>query len=497
MKKVISLIMAVTIAFSGTSCLAADAGAVTATATAIAKTNTAKTTKRTGKKLTYKQAYNRLKNLSFATGAAPSTAANNTNTNKPNTTVNNNQNKPTSTANQNKPTNTTNNDVVTMTDYNGKALSSSMYVWRNTLNADQRYLYDTIKYAADRGEKSVTFKKSYSKSDVEIAINAVISDDPYMVWFYGCSLGKYENKGYKSVNFTYDSATVNDRIGSVQLMDDYLKPVLDKASKMTSDIDKVKYIHDWLIYSVNDGSAKSNDSHYHMAYSAIVDKKGVCSAYSNAFVYCMQKLGIVSTMLCGTTWDGSGHTWNMVKVGGDWYELDVYWDDVITKAETDFTYTCFMQTTSSLKAYDTYNGISRKRYSYCSGAPIAKGTKYSPDNYRYTNGTDFSNLPKVVITGKKSVNASKATSNSKSKSTLPSGWYKYKPVLTKLDVKSLSESDWTQDGNFYYIEKTRNGKNLAIFVVYDVEYDNYYQWSNNGKYIMWYNYKTGAWESLK
>lgn len=517
MKRMISFLAAVTIAFSGMGSLAVDAGAVSNTTVATAKASTTKTTKRTGKLLTYQEAYDRLKNLSFVTGEAPNSgnneetgAAPSTTNNNTNTTVNNNQNKPTGTTNQNKPASTT-NDAPTMTDYNGRALSSSMYVWRNTLNADQRYLYDTIKYALDRGENSVTFKRSYSKSDVELAYNAVVIDNPYMTWIYGFYWGKYENKGYKSMRFAYDSTLVKDRVGSVQLMDDYLKPVLDKASKMSSDIDKVKYVHDWLIYSVNDGSVKSSDMHYHTPYAAIVEKKGVCAAYSVAFVYCMQKLGIVSTMLAGTTWDGSAHCWNMVKVGGDWYELDVYWDDVITKAETDYTYTCFMQTTASLKAYDTYNGVSRKRFDYCSGLPIAKGTKYSPSNYKYANGSNFRDLAKVVIT-KRNTNytqaavksytassnySSKSTVTSKSTTKLPSGWYKYSPVLTKLGVKSLSESAWTQDGNFYYIEKEINGKGSGTFIIYDAAYDNYYQCNKSVKYIYWYNYSKGTWQMLK
>lgn len=482
MKRIISLLAAVTIAFSGMGSLAVDAGAVSNTTIAAAKASTTKTTKRTGKLLTYQEAYDRLKNLSFVTGEAPNSGNSEETGAAPSTT----------------------NDVVTMTDYNGRALSSSMYVYRNTLNSEQRYLYDTIKYAADRGEKSVTFKKGYKRDDINIAFNSVISDNPHMVWLFSYTYGKKQNNAYNSINLVYDAATLKDMAGSVQLMDDYLKPVLDKASKMSSDIDKVKYIHDWLIYSVNDGSSKSNDMHSHMAYYAIVEKKGVCSTYSSAFQYCMQKLGIVSTVVSGTTWNGEGHMWNMVKVGGDWYELDVYWDDVITKSETDFTYTCFMQTTASLKAYDSYNGVSRTRFDNCSMLPIAKGTKYSPSNYNYANGSNFRDLAKVVIT-KRNTNSTRSgnssytsvrTTNATNKTSLPSGWYKYSPILTNLGVKSLRESDWTQDGNFYYIEKTRNGKNLGIFVIYDAAYDNYYQWSSNGKTIMWYNYK-GAWQTLK
>ena len=49
----------------------------------------------------------------------------------------------------------------------------------------------------------------------------------------------------------------------------------------------------------------------------------------------------------------------------------------------------------------------------------------------------------------------------------------------------------------YYIEIISvNGKSSGNYYVYDIEYDNYYQWSNNGKTIMWYNYK-GAWQTLK
>lgn len=519
MKRMISFLAAVTIAFSGMGSLAVDAGAVSNTTVATAKASTTKTTKRTGKLLTYQEAYDRLKNLSFVTGEAPNSgnneetgAAPSTTTNNTNTTVNNNQNKPTGTTNQNKPASTT-NDAPKMTDYNGRALSSSMYVRRNTLNKDQRYLYDTIKAAAEKGETVAKFNKAYSYNDVTTATVAVMDDNPYMVWVKNFSYGTKTKAGYTSSYIRYVPDLLEDKAGALQTMDDYLKPVLDKASKMSSDIDKVKYIHDWLIYYVNDGSANANDMYYHGAYAAAVDKKGVCQAYSNAFVYCMQKLGIVSTSLHGTSWNGEQHIWNMVKVGGDWYELDIYWDDLITKSETDFTYTCFMQTTASLKAYDTYNGKSRTRNSYDGSTllPIAKGTKYSPSNYKYANGSNFRDLAKVVIT-KRNTNytraavksytassnySSKSTVTSKSTTKLPSGWYKYSPVLTKLGVKSLSESAWTQDGNFYYIEKEINGKGSGTFIIYDAAYDNYYQCNKSVKYIYWYNYSKGTWQMLK
>lgn len=478
MKRIISFAAAVIMAFSGIGHLAFDVSAATNTTT---KTTTTKTTeKRTGKKLTYKQAYDRLKDLAFVKNTTTDSKTTNKTT----------ENKKTSTS----------TDVVTMTDYNGKALSSSMYVRCNTLTKDQLYLYDTIKAAADKGETVANFNKAYSYNDVNTATAAVMDDNPYMVWVKYYSYGTKTKSGYTSSYIRYIPDLVEDKAGALQTMDDYLKPMLDKAAKMSSDIDKVKFVHDWIIYNVNEASANEDDMYYHNAYVAAVEKKGVCQSYSTLFNYCMRKLGIVSTSVRGTTWCGEQHSWNLVKVGGDWYELDVYWDDVITKAETDYTYTCFMQTTESLKAYDTYNGVSRTRNDYDGSTllPIAKGTKYSPSNYSYTNGTNFNDLPKVVITKKKALNASKSTSStSKSKTTLPSGWYKYKPVLTRLGKDTLNKSDWTKDGNFYYIEKETNGKGSGTFIIYDAAYDNYYQCNKSIKYIYWYNYSKGTWQMLK
>ena len=134
-----------------------------------------------------------------------------------------------------------------MTDYKGNAIATSSLVNRSVLSKTQQYLYDTIRVALASGEKSVTFNNYYSRVDISYAYNAVTSDNPYIVWVLNYSFGKQSTDGVKSLNFTFDSALVKDRVGTVQLMDDYLKPMLDKASKMSTDIDKVKFVHDWLI----------------------------------------------------------------------------------------------------------------------------------------------------------------------------------------------------------------------------------------------------------
>ena len=418
-------------------------------------------------------------------------------------------NKPSTSQTNKKPSTTTQttqqqtSGTVKFTDYYGKELKSSAFVYRSYLSKDQQYLYDKIKTAAINGDTTVKFNRAYDVFDLNVAVSAVNRDNPSIIWLKNTFCGTKSGNGYISVRLSYFSDLVKDKAGSLQTMDDYLKPMLDKAVKLSSDVEKVKYVHDWLIYNCNDASANANDMTYHAAYAAIVNKKGVCEGYSEAFIYCMQKLGIQATGLHGTTWSGEQHVWNMVKVGGDWYELDIYWDDMITRAEKDYDYTYFMQTTASLKNLDSYNGVSRTRSSDSGSTllPTAKGTKYSPSKYSYSKGSNFKNLAKVVLTKNRAGSSGNAANvgtigHAKTTKTLPTGWYKYSDVLTKLGVKSLKESDWTKDGDFYYIEKTRNGKGTGNYMIYDTVYDNYYYTTSSFRIIYQYNFKTDKWDTL-
>lgn len=68
-------------------------------------------------------------------------------------------------------------------------------------------------------------------------------------------------------------------------------------------------------------------------YGALVEAKGVCEAYSRAYKYILDDLGIENILVTGTAVNSTGvseeHMWNYVKVNGKWYAVDVTWDDPI------------------------------------------------------------------------------------------------------------------------------------------------------------------------
>ena len=83
----------------------------------------------------------------------------------------------------------------------------------------------------------------------------------------------------------------------------------------------------------------------HTAYGALVansrgeENCAVCDGYSYAYEYLLQKAGIRSTIVAGrageTEETAGSHSWNLVELDGEWYEVDTTWDDISVEEALD------------------------------------------------------------------------------------------------------------------------------------------------------------------
>jgi len=99
-------------------------------------------------------------------------------------------------------------------------------------------------------------------------------------------------------------------------------------------------VHDWMvnnitydtasadIYRENGGSGSYSRYPAFNAYGAIVGKKAVCEGYAKAFQMFMDIIGVECVSVSGFA-EGGAHMWNQVKLDGDWYNVDVTFDDPI------------------------------------------------------------------------------------------------------------------------------------------------------------------------
>lgn len=127
-----------------------------------------------------------------------------------------------------------------------------------------------------------------------------------------------------------------------------------------SEYEKIKFIHDYLVIHVDyDYENLANDTLPDEAFTAqgaLQNHSAVCEGYARAVSLLCEKAGIEELLVFGEADDGTGrqsHAWNQVQIDGQWYNLDVTWDDPLVNGEvvtdgTNLIYDYFLVPDKSL-----------------------------------------------------------------------------------------------------------------------------------------------------
>ena len=141
--------------------------------------------------------------------------------------------------------------------------------------------------------------------------------------------------------FVYDNivnkvAIPEDRQEAIRLRNVCEKILNDHVKNYMSDYDKEIAIHDYIVNNCEYGFSENKDDSEYTAYGCLVNRKAVCSGYSAAAnlllmcagVECKIVTGLATQMVDGKE-SSENHAWNQVKIDGEWYHLDVTWDDPV------------------------------------------------------------------------------------------------------------------------------------------------------------------------
>lgn len=146
-----------------------------------------------------------------------------------------------------------------------------------------------------------------------------------------------------------------------------------------TDLEKELFVHDWFADNVEytfDGYA-SEESEYGV-YGAIVERKAVCMGISKAVSMILNRLGVD----CGTySCNEDRHMWNIVRLDGECYHLDVTWD---------------MRDSHGHTVYDYFNlsDMEMARYHRVSRVTPVTGTRY---NWYRMNGLEARGLDDIAV----------------------------------------------------------------------------------------------------
>ena len=192
-----------------------------------------------------------------------------------------------------------------------------------------------------------------------------------------------EDGSVKEITFEfYDFADTPDKLHKAKVaLEEAADSVISQARLKTTMVERELFIHDYICQNtVYDEAAPYNQS----AYSCLVMHKSVCAGYARAFQYLMQKAGFTCYYVAGRTeglngqvMNGSNesgsHSWNMVLLDGEYYNVDCLWDDTASDTYGSAIYPFFNLTDEAFR-YHT-------RISMAVGLPKCNGTKYKYSNY--------------------------------------------------------------------------------------------------------------------
>ena len=147
-----------------------------------------------------------------------------------------------------------------------------------------------------------------------------------------------------SIGSAYDGSVYNYQITFTLLYKtDYTQEtaVINAVSNLVSslglesmsDYEKVSTIHEWLYNNVNYDWEHSSDPTYEIQftdYAALIGRKAVCQGIATAYYRLCLASGVDARYVSSKVLN---HGWNIVNIGGKYYEADATWDSNIREKQ--------------------------------------------------------------------------------------------------------------------------------------------------------------------
>lgn len=197
-------------------------------------------------------------------------------------------------------------------------------------------LFTEIYSCASKHKNDVDFALSTNSEELEAVMYLINYDCPELIHLSG---------DY------YPISDQNGEIIGVQLTyvmsDDEYQKNLETVKKFISemktelegktDIEKEKYVYDYIFYNCvyNDTDTLAGS-----VYGTLINHVGRCEGFCKSFMWCMREMGIECMCVSGNeSWISNSiyakHSWNIVKIDGEYYHLDVTIDNFKTNPDDE------------------------------------------------------------------------------------------------------------------------------------------------------------------
>jgi len=343
----------------------------------------------------------------------------------------------------------------------------------NLLNDDEKAVYDQLYNAISSFAQSTgALVKDIDDTRCTEILNMVIMDNPNIYWCCNPPAAiSVESSGLvKNVIFKYcmSGAEVKRRNKKIEKA---VKPFVTGIKESMSDYEVALLAHENIIKLIDYDSIgldiQEKDSERHnkpdnlrSIYGVFVEEKAVCAGYARAYQYLLNRLGIECAYVKGQCLDGEWHAWNIVRLEGDYYYVDVTFDDRSntderknSKAGVSYDYFCI--TTAEL--------LKSRNISKADLYPVCTATKcnYFVRSKNYFREYDAQHIGKNILSAIKAGKTEIAlkAENEKVLSAITKRLVENRGIY---DLLSSIDSNHTLNSYSYYINEELNILHILI-----------------------------------
>lgn len=196
--------------------------------------------------------------------------------------------------------------------------------------------YNAIKSGVENFESKIRLGTEADENEIWMIFNSYRSDHPEHFWLNPVTLspGRYVYADGTCESFITPEYffTKENLPAETEKINAAADELLKGITPSMPEFERERLLHDRLAKSI---TYDLNEKYAHTAYGALVNGRAVCDGYTQAFQYLLQRVGIQSFMVTGTG-KGGNHAWNIVRIDGRYYNVDLTWDD--QKSDTFHAY---------------------------------------------------------------------------------------------------------------------------------------------------------------
>ncbi|MDO5294205.1 MAG: FN3 associated domain-containing protein [bacterium] len=296
----------------------------------------------------------------------------------------------------------------------------SSYYYYNTMNANEKKLYDQLNkmclYYLE-SPSNLTDKTNNKTTTPYVTYSGLKAQDAYnvaLIFYYSNPQYFYLQPGfclYYSTKWSVDQ--LNGRV-AIYVYDDFkngtkrvsatekfkqeISTYVKQLEKQPTLQDKVKKAHDLVTGMTVYKSTALDQS----AYSTFIEHKTVCAGYAAAFSILCNAIDIDTTVVTSET-----HAWNNIRLNGSWYNIDCTWDDLDGAYGMSHMYLYFNRSKTILYQYDKDSAH----------VPTSSWNNYLP-SCTLDSGATIDSCGKISTPGTKTATPVIATTTGNGKNTI-------------------------------------------------------------------------------